>query len=156
MLLDGGANPNQAAADARTALAAAAFIGHTQIVKVLLDGGANPNQAIADGYTALMIAAGKGHSQIVKALLGGGANPNQAAADGRTALTYAVDRYQVDIVKILSDTSDSSWLFMPCTTDEMTDDKKCSVSSYPVAFRPLIMPHILVIPEIAQLDLIWL
>ena len=133
-LLDGGANPNQANANGRTALMVAANKGHTQVVKALLDSGANPNQANANGGTALNFAAREGHTQIVKALLDGGANPNQADADNDTALMYAALNWQVDIVKILSDTSDSSWFFATCITDEMTDDKSCSAHSHPVAF----------------------
>ena len=133
-LLDGGANPNQANAKGITALIVAANKGHTQIVKALLDGGANPNQANAKGITALIVAANKGHTQIVKALLDGGANPNQAEANGVTALMFAAIYWRVDIVKILSDTSDSSWFFATCTTDEMTDDKSCTAHSHPVSF----------------------
>ena len=133
-LLDSGANPNQAAPKGLTALITAAIAGHTQIAKALLDGGANPNQAKTDGYTALMAAASNGHTQIAKVLLDGGANPNQATANGRTALMYATLNWQVDVAKILSDASDSSWFFVSCETDEMTDDKTCIAFSHPVAF----------------------
>ena len=134
ILLAGGANRNQANTDGRTALIQAALAGHSQIVKALLDGGANRNQADANGNTALISAASKGHTQIVKALLAGGANPNQADANGFTALMAASMRWQVDVVKILSDTSDSSWFFASCITDEMTDDKTCIAFSHPVSF----------------------
>ena len=133
-LLDGDANPNQANGNGGTALMVAAGKGHSQIAKALLDGGANPNQAKTDGSTALMVAADKGHSQIAKALLDSGANPNQADKDGATALMFASLNWRVDIVKILSDTSDSSWFFATCTTDEMTDDKSCIAYSHPVSF----------------------
>ena len=134
VLLNGGANPNQAHTNSVTALMAAARKGHTQIVKALLDGGANPNQTDAYDRTALIHAAFAGHSQTAKALLDGGANPNHVSAEGATALMSAVLRSQVDVVKILSDTSDSSWLFAICITDEMTDDKSCIAYSHPVSF----------------------
>ena len=134
VLLNGGANPNQAHTNSVTALMAAARKGRTQIVKALLDGGANPNQTDAYDRTALIHAAFAGHSQTAKALLDGGANPNHVSAEGATALMSAVLRSQVDVVKILSDTSDSSWLFAICITDEMTDDKSCIAYSHPVSF----------------------
>ena len=133
-LLDGGANPNQAGDNDSTALIFAAIGGHTQIAKALLDSGANPNQTDAYDRTALIHAAFAGHSQTAKALLDGGANPNHVSAEGATALMSAVLFWQVDVVKILSDTSDSSWLFATCITDEMTDDKKCLATSHPIAF----------------------
>ena len=133
-LLDAGANPNQASVHGFTALIAAMSTGSPQTAKALLDAGANPNQAEANGSTALMIAAYNGHAQIVKALLDGGANPNQADEDGATALMHAAINWRVDVVKILSDTSDSSWYFAACTTDEMTDDKSCTAYSHPVSF----------------------
>ena len=133
-LLDGGANPNQAGDNDSTALIFAAIGGHTQIAKALLDGGANPNQTDAYDRTALIHAAFAGHSQTAKALLDGGANPNHVSAEGATALMSAMLSWQVDVVKILSDTSDSSWLFATCITDEMTDDKDCLATSHPIAF----------------------
>ena len=132
-LLSDGVNPNQADTNGNTALIYAVVAGHPQIVKALLDGGANPNQATADGNTALILAMLADHPQIVKALLDGGANPNQADSSGTTALRSALSLWRVDIAKILSDASDSSWLFSSCTTDEMTDDKNCHASSIPIA-----------------------
>ncbi len=100
-LLDGGANPNQAEKNGKTALMRAALFGHVEIAKMLLDGGANPNQAEKNGWPALMTAAYWGHAEVVKVLLDGGANPNQANKDGKTALMWATFKKHAEVVRIL-------------------------------------------------------
>ena len=47
---------------------AAAFEGHTQIVRALLRGGANPIIQDKDGITALGWALAQGHTAIVEEL----------------------------------------------------------------------------------------
>ena len=58
--------------DTLTALQAATWDGHEQMVRILLDRGASPNAPGPDG-TALQIAVRQGHEQIVQMLLDKGA-----------------------------------------------------------------------------------
>jgi len=75
--------------DQRTALRAAAWGGHEDIVLALLRHGADVNQTDDEGRTALIAAAYMGHSEIVEHLLDFGAEINHEDADGRTALSVA-------------------------------------------------------------------
>lgn len=56
-LLENGADPNARDAEGRTALIAAAYMGHSEIVSVLLEYGADINHQDSDGRTALSVAA---------------------------------------------------------------------------------------------------
>ncbi|KAJ8956111.1 hypothetical protein NQ318_016565 [Aromia moschata] len=109
VLLEAGANADQADVDGWTPLRAAAWGGHTEcfkitcggaagaaawsgheeIVRILLQNGANVNLTDHEGRTALIAAAYMGHSEIVEHLLNFGADINHADADGRTALSVA-------------------------------------------------------------------
>ena len=75
--------------DQRTALRAAAWGGHEEIVKALLQHGADVNRTDDEGRTALIAAAYMGHSEIVEHLLDYGAEIDHADSDGRTALSVA-------------------------------------------------------------------
>lgn len=75
--------------DQRTALRAAAWGGHEDIVKALLQHGADVNRTDDEGRTALIAAAYMGHSEIVQHLLDFGATIDHADSDGRTALSVA-------------------------------------------------------------------
>lgn len=75
--------------DQRTALRAAAWGGHEDIVKALLKHGADVNRTDDEGRTALIAAAYMGHSEIVEHLLDFGAEIDHADSDGRTALSVA-------------------------------------------------------------------
>lgn len=75
--------------DQRTALRAAAWGGHEDIVKALLQHGADVNRTDDEGRTALIAAAYMGHSEIVEHLLDFGAEIDHADNDGRTALSVA-------------------------------------------------------------------
>ncbi|XP_046742659.1 ankyrin repeat domain-containing protein 50 isoform X1 [Diprion similis] len=88
-LLDRGAMVDCADWDQRTALRAAAWGGHEDIVKALLQHGADVNRTDDEGRTALIAAAYMGHSEIVEHLLDFGAEINHADSDGRTALSVA-------------------------------------------------------------------
>lgn len=76
-------------AENRTALRAASWSGHEEIVKILLQNDAKVNLTDHEGRTALIAAAYMGHSEIVEHLLDHGADINHADADGRTALSVA-------------------------------------------------------------------
>ena len=75
--------------DQRTALRAAAWGGHEEIVRALLQHGADVNRTDDEGRTALIAAAYMGHSEIVEHLLDYGAEIDHADSDGRTALSVA-------------------------------------------------------------------
>ena len=75
LLLNGGANPNDALADGASALLVAAHSGRTAVAVALLDQGADPN-AFRTGYTALHAAILKSDLTLVQALLAHRADPN--------------------------------------------------------------------------------
>jgi ankyrin len=81
LLLDAGADPNDALADGLPALTLAAYSGHGDVAKVLLDRGADPNAA-AIGFTALHAAVLRADVALVGALLARGAAPNAAMTKG--------------------------------------------------------------------------
>uniref|UniRef100_A0A183SFA4 ANK_REP_REGION domain-containing protein n=1 Tax=Schistocephalus solidus TaxID=70667 RepID=A0A183SFA4_SCHSO len=89
LLLEAGVNVDITGPDSRTALRAAAWAGHTEIVQRLLEAGANVNQADAEGRTPLIAAAYMGCTQVIEILADAGANLNHADQDGRTALCVA-------------------------------------------------------------------
>jgi len=81
LLLEAGADPNDALADGLPALTLAAYSGHAAVAAVLLDGGASPDAA-AIGFTALHAAVLRSDLALVRALLARGANPNVAMTRG--------------------------------------------------------------------------
>ena len=81
LLLDAGANANDALPDGASALVVAAHSGQTGVALVLLEKGANPDNADA-GYTALHAAVLRSDLTLVKALLARDANPNIAMTKG--------------------------------------------------------------------------
>lgn len=87
--MEHGAKVDCADWDQRTALRAAAWGGHEDIVKALLQHGADVNRTDDEGRTALIAAAYMGHSEIVEHLLEFGAKIDHADSDGRTALSVA-------------------------------------------------------------------
>jgi ankyrin repeat protein len=81
LLLDAGADVNDAAADGNSALVIAAMSGHGPLASFLLERGANPNASGA-GYTAMHAAVLRSDPALVKALLARGANPNVRLTKG--------------------------------------------------------------------------
>jgi uncharacterized protein len=81
LLIDAGANPDEALADGLPALTLAAYSGHGETAKVLLDRGADPNAA-AVGFTALHAAVLRSDLTLVRALLARRASPNAAMTRG--------------------------------------------------------------------------
>jgi uncharacterized protein len=75
LLVDAGADVNDADAWGVTATMMAAHAGFAEIVELLLDRGADPNAA-KPGFTALQAAIMRRHTGMVTALLGHGADPN--------------------------------------------------------------------------------
>ena len=103
LLLDYGADPNQAIKDGWTPLHIAACKGQIDVVKLLLHRGANTNMAACHGTTALHMAASSGRKDVVQVILDAGADINMAKQDGKTALSSARASGYRDIVKMLID-----------------------------------------------------
>lgn len=91
LLLDRGADPNQAARNpARvTALHAAVSSNQLHIVEWLLDAGADVNARQQAGYTPLMGAAANARVDILELLLARGADASMRTSDGKTAADLA-------------------------------------------------------------------
>ena len=81
ILLDAGANVNDAAPDGISVLVLAAHSGHTKLVEFLLERGADEDAAEV-GYTALHAAVLRGDMGMITALLGHGADPNARLTKG--------------------------------------------------------------------------
>jgi uncharacterized protein len=75
LLVEAGANLNDALPNGMTALVEAAHSGHEEVGVLLLDKGANPNTRDV-GYTALHAAVLRGELRLAQALLAHGADPN--------------------------------------------------------------------------------
>jgi len=83
VLLEGGADVNDAAPDGASALVIAAHSGHRALATLLLDQRANPN-GIGAGYTALHAAVLRGDLDLVNALLAHGAVVDALIRHGTT------------------------------------------------------------------------
>ena len=106
ILIDNGANPNEAKKGEHTPLVGASLHGHKDVVKLLLDRGADPNLASkshldAMHYTALHLASRGGNKGTVKVLLEGGAEPNVMTDSMHTPLHFAAANGYLDVVKVL-------------------------------------------------------
>jgi ankyrin repeat protein len=82
LLLEKGADPNDALSDGTSALVLAAQSGQTNVALALLEKGADPN-GLTSGYTALHAAVLRSDLPLVKALLARGANPNLRMTRGQ-------------------------------------------------------------------------
>ncbi len=107
ILVDAGADVDQADNEGDTPLYVACDNGHTEVVTILISAGAYPdrcgppdydeeedndvnnadvNHARNNGYTPLYIACQKGHTEVVAKLLAANAAVDQATNDGATPL----------------------------------------------------------------------
>ena len=77
LLLDAGAEFNNADLFGATPLYSAVYNHHKDVARLLLDKGADPNPTDSHGNTILSLAATRGHKDIVKLLLDAGADPNK-------------------------------------------------------------------------------
>ncbi|XP_017771956.1 PREDICTED: ankyrin repeat domain-containing protein 50 isoform X2 [Nicrophorus vespilloides] len=103
VLLEAGANADQADMDGWTPLRAAAWGGHTEVVELLVIHGCSLDSMDAENRTALRAAAWSGHEEIVKVLLQNGADVNLTDHEGRTALIAAAYMGHAEIVEHLLD-----------------------------------------------------
>jgi uncharacterized protein len=81
LLLEAGADPNDALADGLPALTLAAYSGHGLVAAVLAERGADVNAA-GIGFTALHAAVLRSDVTLVRTLLSRGARPNVAMTKG--------------------------------------------------------------------------
>jgi ankyrin repeat protein len=81
LLIDAGADVNEALPDGASALVVAAHSGHGGVATLLLEHRADPNDA-AVGYTALHAAVLRSDLDLVKSLLAHQANPNAQITKG--------------------------------------------------------------------------
>ena len=101
VLLDAGADPNQAAAGGWTPLFMCVQYGTKEVVQLLLDRGADPNKENYIGCTPLQLAARCGFKEKVQLLIERGADPNKAAINGYTPLHGAATYGHKEVVNLL-------------------------------------------------------
>ncbi|KAJ8981865.1 hypothetical protein NQ317_008212 [Molorchus minor] len=103
VLLEAGANADQADVDGWTPLRAAAWGGAILrlVVELLVRHSCALDSVDAENRTALRAAAWSGHEEIVKILLQNGANVNLTDHEGRTALIAAAYMGHSEIVEHL-------------------------------------------------------
>ncbi len=81
LLLDAGADVDEAAPTGESALVVASFSGQGRVAALLLERGADPNDQGA-GYTPLHTAVVRGDLELVEALCARGADPNARLIEG--------------------------------------------------------------------------
>jgi ankyrin repeat protein len=103
LLLERGAEINQADVLGDTALDVAAAGGHEEIVSALLTSGADVSRKGYQGQTALMCATMGGHVAVVRLVLQsmGGGGLDERDRDGCTALWYACLYGHADVLRNL-------------------------------------------------------
>lgn len=84
-----------------TAVAAAAFKGHADVIEKLVEAKADVNAANDSGQTPLMFAAQAGKAEAVEALLKAGAKKDSKDKDGNTPLSLAKKAKADEVVKLL-------------------------------------------------------
>ena len=105
VLLEQGADANEAQGDGMTALHWAARHGDEEMARLLITAGANVAAGTRIGsYTPLHLASRAGSAPVVRALLGAGANPRAATTNtGVTALHLAAESGSPEAVRVLVD-----------------------------------------------------
>ncbi len=103
LLNAGGVDPNAVGADGFTALGAAAFAGHPQVVRALLQGGAHLDDWGATGLPALHLACTTGQTAVIDVLLRAGARADRPNRHGEHALDVAAASGQVGVLIHLRD-----------------------------------------------------
>ena len=101
LLLDGGADVDQANNNGATPLLISSQQGHQGVMTLLLAKSAKVDRARSSGATALFMGSKNGHQEAVKLLLAKGATVDQTSKSGATPLlTSSRNGYQA-IVKLL-------------------------------------------------------
>jgi hypothetical protein len=103
LLLERGAEVNQANDYGDTALEYAVERGHEEIVPILLTSGADPSRKGYRGQTELISASWDGNVAVVRLLLRsmGCRGLNERDEDGRTAMWYACKYWQPEVLRAL-------------------------------------------------------
>ncbi|WP_303673607.1 ankyrin repeat domain-containing protein [Vampirovibrio chlorellavorus] len=101
ILLQKGANPNQANYDGLTPLAQACGLESLSILEKLLAAKADPNRVDLDGDTPLLIATARGNHKMVEALLKAKANPNHWNDFGMGPLGFAMIQQNESLARLL-------------------------------------------------------
>jgi ankyrin repeat protein len=101
LLIQKGANVNEAEADGATALHWASYRDDLQSIDALIKAGAKVNAANELGATPLWTAAQNGSESTVKRLLDAGANPNLALLSGETPLMVAARTGSPTVAELL-------------------------------------------------------
>lgn len=89
LLLQSGANPNQANSAGIPPLRQAMFAGNIQSIKHLIRNNADVNAADGYGITPLMMAVSQGPADAVRFLIEAGADVNAEDKSGQTVWTYS-------------------------------------------------------------------
>lgn len=93
--------PDVVSACGWSALADAAWAGHSEAVRLLLNSELDVNAPTLDGITPLMIAAARGHLSVVRLLCAQGARLDRRSKDGRTAVESALQAGEVQVALLL-------------------------------------------------------
>jgi hypothetical protein len=103
LLLERGAEVNQANVHGGTALVVAVFRGFEEMVSALLTSGADISRKGFWGQTMLMLASLHGHVAVVRLLLRSmeGRGLNERDNDGRTALCHSCREGHADVLRTL-------------------------------------------------------
>jgi hypothetical protein len=101
VLIDAGADVNQAGEYGQTMVMLASDLKHLEILQMLIDAGADVNRPNEYKIAPLATAAEQGGKEVVELLLKAGAKVNARNTYGGTALQVAVLRGYIDIVKTL-------------------------------------------------------
>eukprot|EP00438_Fugacium_kawagutii_P033967 Skav229532 [mRNA] locus=scaffold451:213104:226195:+ [translate_table: standard] len=103
ILIEAGADKNQAADNGALPLNIASHQGHLEVVRFLVEAGADKNQASTSklGASSLYVASRQGHMEVVRFLIEAGADKNQAANTGATPLCVASDQGHLEVRRLL-------------------------------------------------------
>ena len=142
LALQGGADPNGADEQQRTALLRAAARGHTRVVEMLLEAKADPNIADSFGQSPIMIVALSWHREIAQQLLSASADLNHASLDGLNALAVAAKCKNVEacrlFAKATSHVDEATQEFLEvCPPINVAPLTPSSSRARPGAFRPI-------------------
>ena len=105
LLLEAGANPNQADFAGDSALYAASAYGHAEVVHLLLE--ARADVSLVDtsdgecGHTAVRVAAATGHAEVLHLLLKAGADVESDDVLRQTLLHVACMHGHVEVARLL-------------------------------------------------------
>ena len=102
LLLDAGADANEALPGGETALMTASRTGEIETVRALLARGAGPNaKEERHGQTAIMWAAAENHAAVVEELIKAGADFKSSVDSGFTPFLFAVREGHIATAKVL-------------------------------------------------------